>query len=114
MNVGSSWCNATGSLRAPRSGHATIMMFLFFNLFILKHPDHHQTLISSLLSYPGPIHKMSLQSVNDQINTLSPCSLNPRPGMSRSVAQLYLPRQNQSAAFPIVVSHDTIIIAIII
>ena len=33
MNVGSSWCKAnpkaTGSLRAPRSGHATTMMVYF-------------------------------------------------------------------------------------
>ena len=34
MNVGSSWCKAipkaTGSLRAPRSGHATTMMVFFY------------------------------------------------------------------------------------
>ena len=35
MNVGSSWCKAnpeaTGSLHAPRSGHAKTMIVFFFN-----------------------------------------------------------------------------------
>ena len=33
-------------------------------LLILEYPDHHQNLISSLLYYPGPLHKISSQSVH--------------------------------------------------
>ena len=51
-----------GSLPAPRSGYATTIM-VFFCLLILEFPDHHQNLISSSLYYPGPLHKISSQSV---------------------------------------------------
>ena len=52
-----------GSLPAPRSGYTTILWYLFAHLLILEHPDHHQNLISSSLYYPGPLHKISSQSV---------------------------------------------------
>ena len=32
-------------------------------LLILEYPDHHQNVISSSLYYPGPLHKISSQSV---------------------------------------------------
>ena len=34
-------------------------------LLILEYSDQHQNLISSLLYYPGPLHKISLQSVDN-------------------------------------------------
>ena len=48
-----------GSLPAP-----TTIMVVFAHLFILKYPDHHQNLISFSLYYPGPLHKISFQSVH--------------------------------------------------
>ena len=53
----------SGSLPAPRSGYATIIMVFFSHLLILQYPDHHQNLISSSLYYSGPLHKISSQSV---------------------------------------------------
>ena len=54
-------CLGQGGLR---SLSASSFLFIYFcNLLILKHPDDHQTLIGSLLSYLGPIRKISLQSV---------------------------------------------------
>ena len=38
-------------------------MFLA-HLLILEYIDHHQNLISSSLYYPGPLHKISSQSVH--------------------------------------------------
>ena len=35
------------------------------HLLILEYPDHHQNLISSSLYYPGPLHKISSQSVHN-------------------------------------------------
>ena len=37
----------------------------FAHLLILEYSYHHQNLISSLLYYPGPLHKISLQSVQN-------------------------------------------------
>ena len=53
-----------GSLPAPRSGYATTIMVFFAHLLILEYPDNHQNLISSSLYYPGPLHKISSQSVH--------------------------------------------------
>ena len=41
------------------------LLWCFFAhlLLILEYPDHHQNLISSSLYYPGPLHKISSQSV---------------------------------------------------
>ena len=35
----------------------------FAHLLILEYLDHHQNLISSLLYYPGPLHKISYKSI---------------------------------------------------
>ena len=60
-----------GSLPAPRSGYATTIMFFFVaHLLILECPDHHQNLISSSLYYPGPLHKISSQSVHDFLSNV--------------------------------------------
>ena len=52
-----------GSLPAPRSGYAMTIMVFFAHLLILEYPDHPQNVISSSLYYPGPLHKISSQSV---------------------------------------------------
>ena len=38
---------------------------VFAHLLILEYSDHHQNLISSSLYHPGPLHKISLQSVDN-------------------------------------------------
>ena len=35
------------------------------HLLILEYPDHHQNVISSSLYYPGPLHKISSQSIHN-------------------------------------------------
>ena len=40
-------------------------MVFFAHLLILAYSDHHQNLIRSSLYYPGPLHKISLQSVHN-------------------------------------------------
>ena len=42
----------------------------FVHLLILECPDHHQNLISSSLYYPGPLHKISSQSVHDFLSNV--------------------------------------------
>ena len=59
-----------GSIPAPRSGYATTIMVFFAHLLILEYPDHHQNLISSLLYYPGPLHKISSQSVHNFLSNV--------------------------------------------
>ena len=59
-----------GSLSAPQSGYATTIMVFFAHLLILEYPDHHQNLISSSLYYPGPLHKISSQSVYDFLSNV--------------------------------------------
>ena len=60
-----------GSLPAPRPGYATtIILYFFTHLLILKYPDHHQNLISSSLYYPGPLHKISSQSVHNFLSNV--------------------------------------------
>ena len=39
-------------------------------LLILEYPDHHQNLISSSLYYPGPLHKISSQSVHNFLSNI--------------------------------------------
>ena len=53
-----------GSLPAPRSGYATTIMVFFCSFTHFRIPEHHQNLISSSLYYPGPLHKISSQSVH--------------------------------------------------
>ena len=42
----------------------------FAHLLILEYPDHHQNLISSSLYYPGPLHKISSQSVHNFLSNV--------------------------------------------
>ena len=44
-------------------GMPPLLWCFFAHLLILEYPDHHQTLTSSSLYYPGPLHKISSQSV---------------------------------------------------
>ena len=44
-------------------GMPPLLWCCFAHLLILEYPDHHQNLISSSLYYPGPLHKISSQSV---------------------------------------------------
>ena len=54
-------------LPAPRSGYATtIMVFFFAHLLIWEYPDHHQNVISSSLYCPGPLRKISSQSIHNR------------------------------------------------
>ena len=59
-----------GQLPTPRSGYATTIMVFFAHLLILEYPDHHKTLISSSLYYPGPLHKISSQSVHNFLSNV--------------------------------------------
>ena len=60
-----------GSLPAPRSGYATTIMVVFFaHLLILEYPGHHQNLLRSSLYYPGPLHKISSQSVHNFLSNV--------------------------------------------
>ena len=42
----------------------------FAHLLILEYSDHHQNLISSSLYYPGPLHKISRQSVYNLLSNV--------------------------------------------
>ena len=44
-------------------GMPPLLWCCFAHLLILEYPDHHYNLISSSLYYPGPLHKISSQSV---------------------------------------------------
>ena len=44
-------------------GMLPLLWCCFAHLLILEYPDHHYNLISSSLYYPGPLHKISSQSV---------------------------------------------------
>ena len=46
-------------------GMLPLLWCLFAHLLILEYPDHHQNLISSSLYYPGPLRKISFQSVHN-------------------------------------------------
>ena len=52
-----------GSLPAPWSGYATTITVFFCSFTHLRIPDHHQHLLNSSLCYPGPLHKISSQSI---------------------------------------------------
>ena len=57
-----------GSLPAPRSGYATTIMVFFAHLLLLEYPDHRQNSISSSLYHPGPLHKISFQSIQNVLS----------------------------------------------
>ena len=60
-----------GSLPAPQSGYATLLLCFFFShLLILEYLNHHQSLISSSLYYPGPRPKISSQSVHNFLSNV--------------------------------------------
>ena len=44
--------------------------FFFAHLLILEYPDHHQNLISCSLYYPGPLHKISSQSIHNFLSNV--------------------------------------------
>ena len=46
-------------------GMPPLLWSFFAHLLILEYPDHHQNLISSSLYYPGPLHKISSQSIHN-------------------------------------------------
>ena len=78
-NVESWWWKTTptkkkeksfGSLPAPQSGYATTIMLFFAHLLILEYPDHLHNLISSSLYYPGPLHKISSQSIHNFLSNV--------------------------------------------
>ena len=54
--------------------HNLVMLPLLWcflaHLLILEYSDHHQNLISSSLYYPGQLHKISLQSIHNVLNTV--------------------------------------------
>ena len=47
-----------------------LLWWIFAHLLILEYPDHHQNLISSSLYYPGPLHKISSQSVHNFLSNV--------------------------------------------
>ena len=47
-----------------------LLRCLFTHLLILEYPDHHQNLFSSSLYYPGPLHKISSQSVHNVLSNV--------------------------------------------
>ena len=51
-------------------GMPPLLWWIFAHLLILEYPDHHQTLISSSLYYPGPLHKISFQSVHNFLSNV--------------------------------------------
>ena len=46
------------------------LLWFYFLLIYSSYPDHHQNLISSSLHYPGPLHKISFQSVNNFLSNV--------------------------------------------
>ena len=51
-------------------GMPPLLWCFFAHLLILEYPDHHQNLISSSLYYPGPLHKISSQSVHNFLSNV--------------------------------------------
>ena len=51
-------------------GILPLLWCFFAHLLILEYPDHHQNLISSLLYYPGPLHKILSQSIHNFLSNV--------------------------------------------
>ena len=51
-------------------GMLLLLWCCFAHLLILEYPYHHQNLISSLLYYPGPLLKISSQSVHNFLSNV--------------------------------------------
>ena len=49
-------------------GMLPLLWCFFAHLLFLDYPDHHQNVISSSLYYPGPLHKISSQSVHNFVS----------------------------------------------
>ena len=49
----------------PDLGMQQLLWCFFAHLLIVEYPDHHQSLINSLLYYLGPLRKISSQSVHN-------------------------------------------------
>ena len=47
-----------------------LLRCIFAHLLILQYADHHQNLISSSLYYSGPVHKISSQSVRNDLSNV--------------------------------------------
>ena len=77
-----------GSLPAPRSGYATTIMVFFAHLLILEYPDHHQNFISSSLYYPGPLHKISSQSVQNFLSNVVHRQTNKQTNATKNITSL--------------------------
>ena len=48
----------------------TLLWWFCAHLLILEYLDHHQNLISTLLYYPGDLHKISSQSVHNFLSNV--------------------------------------------
>ena len=51
-------------------GMPQLLWCFLAHLLILEYPYHHQNLISSSLYYPGPLHKISSQSVHNFLSNV--------------------------------------------
>ena len=51
-------------------GYATAIIIFFAHLLILEDLDQHQNLMSSSLYYPGPLHKISSQSIRNILSNV--------------------------------------------
>ena len=51
-------------------GMLRLLWYLFAHLLISEYPDDHQNLIRSSLYYPGPLHKISSQSVHNFLSNV--------------------------------------------
>ena len=49
----------------PDLGMQQLLWCFFVHLLTVEYPDHHQSLINSLLYYLGPLRKISSQSVHN-------------------------------------------------
>ena len=60
-------------------------MMFFAHLLILECPDHHQNLISSSLYYPGPLHKISSQSIHNFLGNVVDRQTNKQTNATRNI-----------------------------
>ena len=61
--------------------HDLVMLLLLWRIFfahllILEYLDHHHNLIISILYYPGPLHKISSQSIHNVLSNVVPKQTN--------------------------------------
>ena len=75
INVEPWWWNANPKVLDLYLYHDLAMLpplswFFFVHLLFWEYPDHHQNVISSSLYYPGPLHKISSQSVHNFLSNV--------------------------------------------